>query len=368
MSRPTTVTIDLAALAHNLQRVRVFAPASKVIAMVKANAYGHGLVEVAKTLTLADAFGVACMEEGMALREAGITQPIILMEGVFAASELHLAVQANFMLVIHHLAHLDMLTTFKFPRPVAVWLKINTGMNRLGFDYNTAQQVLTRLNSMSDCILQPIGIMSHFSNADDNDLAITLGQIAAFECWGRDLAYVRSMSNSAGIMRYPQAHYDWVRPGLMLYGASPFKGSYAAEYNLVPVMSLKSRIIALQQVATGEAVGYGGDWRAPQPSLIAVVGIGYGDGYPQAASSGTPVLIGDYECKLVGRVSMDMLAVDVTNCPPTVARLDQEVTLWGQGLPVERVAKFCNSSPYELLTRMTPRPHVNYCSQGIYTK
>lgn len=354
MSRPTWMTIDLSALKHNVARVREFAPGCSILAMVKANAYGHGVVPIAKALTDVDALGVASLEEGMKLREAGINLPIVLIEGLFDASEIIEAEQNNFSLVIHHLAHIEFLEKAKIKKPFSVWLKINTGMHRLGVTPNEVQSFYQRL-SQCPAVKKPIGLMTHFAEADDPTSNATQQQIQLFNQITANLAGPRSLANSAGILAWPSSHANWVRPGLMLYGASPFLNKMGSDFNLKPVMTLSSRLIAIISVKKGGKVGYGGSWTAPEDMQVGVVGVGYGDGYPQFAAGGTPVLINDKESQLVGRVSMDMLTIDLRN---QIAKIGDPVILWGNGLPVERIAAHSRTTAYEILTRMTPRPKV----------
>jgi len=355
MSRPTFLNIDLHALKHNLQRVRECAPRSRVIAMVKANAYGHGIVRVADALSDADALGVASIEEGITLRNAGITQPIVLMEGLFHEDELAEAAKYHFTLVVHHEPHIIMLEQASSDYQFDIWLKINTGMNRLGVPLEQVATLHARLMRAA-AVKKPIGVMTHFAEADSLASAATPEQMTRFKQITSALQGPRSLANSAGILAWPDAHADWVRPGLMLYGASPFADKIGLDYGLKPVMTLSSRIIAIDHVKKGEKVGYGGTWAAPADMLIGIVGAGYGDGYPQQAQSGTPVLVNGVECHLAGRVSMDMLAVNLQYMPN--AQLGDSITLWGDGLPVERVARQAHTSAYEILTRMTPRPKV----------
>jgi len=355
MSRPTFLNIDLFALKHNLQRVRECAPNSAIIAMVKANAYGHGIVRAAQALAEADALGVASMEEGIILRDAGITQPIVLMEGLFSVDELTDAAKHDFTLVVHHEPHVEILERANSKHVFPVWLKINTGMNRLGVEPQQAQPFYQRMLAAA-AVKKPIGMMTHFAEADLLASCATHQQIERFNDITKAMQGPRSLANSAGILAWPQAHVDWVRPGLILYGASPFADKTGLEYGLRPVMTLSSRLIAVNRVRAGEKVGYGGTWQAPEDMLVGIVGVGYGDGYPQYAKNGTPVLVNGVECQLAGRVSMDMLAVDLRYSPE--AKVGDAVTLWGDGLPVEKVASFSGTSAYEILTRMTPRPKV----------
>jgi alanine racemase len=360
MSRPTQMIIDLNALRSNLTRVKQLAPHSAVIAMVKANGYGHGLVRVAQALHAAEALGVASLEEGVKLREAGITQPIVLMEGLFYPDELLDAAKYQFTLVVHHFPHVEILENAPktIATPFSIWLKIDTGMHRLGIGPADVHLIHARLSQLP-IVKQPIGLMTHFAEADvmsTRDQSATLRQLELFNTATHNLIGPRSLANSAAILAYPEAHADWVRPGLMLYGASPFKNNDGMQHELQPVMTLASRIIAIKIVKKGESVGYGGTWTARKDTLIGIVGVGYGDGYPQSAQNGTPVLVNDMVCSLAGRVSMDMLAVDLHAQPN--AQIGDPVILWGSGLPVEQVAAHSHTSAYEVLTRMTPRPKI----------
>jgi alanine racemase len=348
--------IDLAALQKNLGRVRKMASGRKVIAMVKANAYGHGIVRIAHALTGADALGVASLEEGIMLRDAGIMQPIVLMEGLFYPEELPIAARHDFTLVVHHQPHVDMLAHARVEKPFSVWLKLNTGMHRLGIDPADTHRIYEHLRTLKS-VKQPIGLMTHFAEADDIAGSATPDQISRFQAATQQLHGPRSLANSAGIIAWPEAHGDWVRPGLMMYGASPFADKTGLDHGLLPVMTLWSRLIAISRVKKGGKVGYGGVWTAPEDMTIGVVGVGYGDGYPQFAKNGTPILVSGKECPLAGRVSMDMLTVDLRNHPD--ASIGDAVVLWGDGLPVERVARHSNTSAYEILTRMTPRPKID---------
>lgn len=359
MSRPTYMKIDLAALQYNYERVRELASGRSVIAMVKANAYGHGIVRVAHALSMVDALGVASLEEGLILRDAGITKPIVLAEGLFSAEEIVEAARQHFTLVVHHLPHVEMLEKAKVEQPFFVWLKINTGMHRLGFDPSQFQTIYQRLLA-APAVKKPIGLMTHFAEADLEDSDATQQQLAIFNQVTMNKIGPRSLANSAAIIAWPATHGDWVRPGLMLYGASPFSGKSGPEHQLKPVMTLWSRLIALTRVEKGGRVGYGGTWTAPEDMTVGVVGVGYGDGYPQFAQNGTPILVNGVECPLIGRVSMDMLTVDLRNQPQ--AQVGDPVILWGEGLPVERVAAMSRTSAYEILTRMTPRPKIEVIS------
>lgn len=352
MARPTKLHIDIAALQHNYERVRAYAPGRKIVAMVKSNAYGHGLVSIAKGLPQADAFGVACIEEALILRKANIQQPIILMEGFFTADELDLIYQHNLEIVVHHFGQVEALERYLISRPIKVWLKINTGMHRLGFLPHLAEEAFQRLQACA-AVDTDIRLMSHFATADDVSNNNTSRQVNTFVKLTEGWQGQRSLANSAGILAWQESHCDWVRAGLMLYGISPITGKMAAEFDLKPVMTLCSEIIAIQDLCQGESVGYRGKWICPQDMRIGIVAIGYGDGYPWHAQTGTPVLVNKHIVPLIGCVSMDMIMVDLRNQPDV--KIGDPVTLWGQGLPIENIAIYAETIPYELTCRITDR-------------
>ena len=262
--------------------------------MVKANAYGHGIVRVGKALSAADMLGVASLEEGIMLRDAGVTLPIVLIEGLFHQDELAEAAKHQFTLVVHHMPHVEMLEKAGDAHPYPVWLKINTGMHRLGIDPDQLSTIYQRLLA-APSVQKPINLMTHFAEADRLESIATAKQIALFQKLTAALPGARSLANSSGILAWPDAHGDWVRPGLMLYGASPFPDKIGSDHGLEPVMTLSSRLIAITEVKREGKVGYGGTWTAPEDMRIGVVGVGYGDGYPQFAQNGTPVLVNDRE-------------------------------------------------------------------------
>jgi alanine racemase len=345
MSRPFTVELDLAALRHNVKRVREIAPQSKLLAMVKANAYGHGLLSIAKALTDVEGFGVSCSEEALYLRQAGLKQRIVLMEGLFSKDEVPLLNDYELDTVIHDRNQLSLLTEHPLPRPINVWLKINTGMNRLGFSPNDFAAVLQQLN---DCPwLNVACVMTHFASADKSNDTTTQCQIKLFDQTMKAHQFPTSLANSAAILAFPRAHADWVRPGLMLYGVSPFSDSSGAQHSLKSVMTLKSEIISIHQLEPGDRVGYGGTWIASKPQRVGIVAIGYGDGYPHRAEIGTPILVNDKLSELIGQVSMDMLTVNLSN--QLDAKIGDPVVLWGAGLPLEQVAESTSSFRFELL-------------------
>lgn len=354
MSRATTVRLDLGALVHNLQRVRAAASGRQVAAAVKADGYGHGLLRVARTLDT-DAFAVACIEEALILREAGVTRSILLLEGVFEAEELPLCARHRLDIAVHHPEQIRMLETARLERALRVWLKIDTGMHRLGVEPAAVPVIFQRLRHCPS-VVPGIGLMSHLARADERDCDDTLHQLSVFKTSTIDMPGQRSLANSAGILGWPQTHFDWVRPGIMLYGASPFVDGLASDEDLRPVMTFHTRLISIKRLRQGEPIGYGGSWICPEDMDVGVAAAGYGDGYPRHAPSGTPVLINNREAALAGRVSMDMITLDLRQHPE--ARVGDPVVLWGEGLPVERIAKAAGTISYALLCGVTARVRV----------
>ncbi len=327
------------------------------MAVIKANAYGHGLVAVARALESADSFAVARVDEGLTLRRAGINSPTVLLEGVFDREQLEAAAAARFELVVHTPEQIELLRAAAAGDRFKVWLKLDTGMNRLGFKGAAFDSALAALRELP-AVQNPVNLFTHLAFADTPELAATADQLALFAAATKSLPGERSIANSAGMLSFPQAQADWVRPGLLLYGASPFAGSIGADYGLRPAMTLTSHVIAVKELAPGEQVGYGGDWTAARPTRLAVAAIGYGDGYPRKLGSGAPVLVNEQRAPLAGRVSMDMIGIDVTDLtPPPV--LNDPVILWGEGLPVEEIAVWADTVPYELLCGISQRVAVD---------
>lgn len=358
MIRLIRALIDTAALRHNLGTIRAYAPRAKVMAVIKANAYGHGLVSTALALADADSFAVARLEEGMALRAAGIRAPVVLLEGVFSAEQLAEAAHHGFELVVHDPLQLRLLEAHRGAERFIVWLKIDTGMNRLGFRPEAFAAALARVRALAIPALE-LRVMTHLARADEPAEGMTRDQVAVFEntlekagvAGANRLA--TSIGNSAGTLGWPLAHGDWVRPGLALYGVSPFAGETAAKHGLRPVMTLDTTVLTVREVKRGESVGYAAAWRAERDSSIAILAAGYGDGLPRHLANGTPVLVGGAPYPLVGRVSMDMIAVDVTGAPKVAA--GNRAVIWGEGLPVEEVAAHADTIPYELLCGVSQR-------------
>ena len=345
--RPIKARIDLAALHDNLQVAQKLAPQSKVMAVLKANAYGHGLLRAANAMKKAAGFAVLNIEDAMTLREAGFDQTILLLEGFFDREELRLVQEYHLATVVHQHEQLRLLLQAA-PGKLDVHLKINSGMNRLGFrpdDFPSAMSALrqARLSSLT--------LMTHFATADDP--AGVREQLTLFREITAGLSHPRSLSNSAALIRYPQTHADWVRPGIMLYGATPFADRSATDFGVKAAMTLTSEIIAIQNLVSGEMVGYGGGFRADHSMRVGVIACGYADGYPRVAPTGTPVLVEGERVTTVGRVSMDMICVDLGNVPQ--ARIGSPVELWGAGLPVDEVARSAWTVGYELLCAVAPR-------------
>lgn len=352
MAFSPTARIDLDALRHNLGVARAAASGRRAMAVIKADAYGHGLTRVAAALSGADALAVARLDEAVRLRDAGCRQPVLLLEGCLDAGELAEAARLGFTLVIHHPEQLALLASTDVAQPLACWLKVDTGMHRLGFTPEQAVAAWQRLAGLKQAAGTP-GLMTHLANADDRDDPVTGEQLARFAPLAERLGAQTSIANSAGILGWPDSHGDWVRPGLMLYGASPFVAGQGSDHGLRPAMTLSARLIAINALKAGDPVGYGGTFRCPADMTVGVVGIGYGDGYPREIAPGTPVSIGGVEAPIVGRVSMDMLTVDLRGHP--AAGVGDEVVLWGADLPLERIAAAAGTIPYTLTCGVTAR-------------
>lgn len=359
MTRAAEARIDLTALRHNLARVREAARGVRVMAIIKANGYGHGMARVARVLAHGDdgvdAFGVASVDEAIALREAGIEAPVTLLEGFFEAAELAAVEYYRLSVVIHHAAQLDILETHPLSSSIPVWLKIDSGMHRLGFAPDKARDAWRRLKSCP-WVADPIRLMTHLASADDRHSPQTLVQLECFDTAISGIEGERGIANSAAILAWPQTHAQWVRPGIMLYGVSPFVEGMATDENLKPVMTLNSRLISVNRFRKGDAIGYAASWVCPRDMPVGVVAIGYGDGYPRHAAPGTPVLVNGRRVPLIGRVSMDMVTVDLSSQPE--ARIGDAVTLWGAGLPVEEVARCAGTIAYQLLCNVAQRVRV----------
>lgn len=349
MPRPAQALIDLYAFRYNYFLAKRLAAPARAWAVVKANGYGHGAVALARALPEADGFGVACLEEALELREAGVELPILLLGGCFEAVELTKAVHFKLQLVIHSLEQLTMLEAAKIKEPLMLWLKLDTGMHRLGLDAAQFKQAVERLGAGP----HQLNLLTHLASADELGSDCTMRQLEVFRTMTAGLHWPASLANSAGLAAWPDSRADWVRPGIMLYGSSPFADEHPLFAELQPVMTLSSRLVAVREVAAEECVGYGQTWRAQRPSRIGTVAIGYGDGYPRHAPSGTPLLINGQRVPLVGRVSMDSIGVDLTDAPAAV--VGDEATLWGRGLAANEIARAAGTISYELFTGISAR-------------
>jgi alanine racemase len=350
--RPARALIDLDALRHNYQLARELSGA-RALAVVKADAYGHGAVRCAQALEReADGFAVACIEEALALREAGIRAPILLLEGFFEAAELALIEQHQLWCVVHALWQVEAIEQASLGTPLNVWLKLDSGMHRVGLhpaDYQAAYRRLLASGKVSKIVL-----MSHFARADEPDCPRTAEQLALFQQAREGLAAEVSLRNSPAVLGWPQVPSDWVRPGIMLYGATPFEQAQEQAARLKPVMTLESKVISLRELPAGEPVGYGARFVSERPTRVGVVAMGYADGYPRHAPTGTPVAVDGQLTRLIGRVSMDMLTVDLTDLPQ--AGLGSRVELWGKQVLASDVALTAGSIPYQLFCNLRRAP------------
>lgn len=357
MTRPTFLHIDTEALQHNIACIKRYAPEQAIIAMVKANGYGCGLQEVLPTLEpLVAAFGVACIEEARALRLYCPEKECWVFQGIFSPDEIVALIDLNLTVVVHNPQQLAWLTTTPVTESIKVWVKVDTGMHRLGFDPRELAGVITTLR-LCPWINETIGLMTHLSCADTPELAICRQQLELWESIAAQYPDMpKSVANSAAIIALPQTHADKIRPGLMLYGASPFPERTSAEFGLRPVMQFISSVTTIHECQPGAFIGYGATWQCKRPSVIGVIPVGYGDGYPRHVKENTQVWINGQTAPIVGRISMDMMTVDLTDCPNV--RLGDYVELWGKHMPIEVVAHQANTIAYELMTQVTTRPKI----------
>ncbi len=357
--RPARALIDLDALRHNYRLARELANGAKALAVIKADAYGHGAVRCAQALEAeADGFAVACIEEALELRAGGIKAPVLLLEGIFEADELQLAVEHSFWCVVHSLWQLEAIEQAPLAKPIVVWLKLDSGMHRVGLhpkDYAGAYQRLLASGKVAKIVL-----MSHFARADELDCPASGDQVAVFEAARQGLAAEVSLRNSPALLGLPQVPGDWVRPGIMLYGATPFEQPQAEAARLLPVMTLESKVICVRELPAGEPVGYGAKFITDKPMRIGVVAMGYADGYPRHAGTDTPVLVAGKRSRILGRVSMDMLCIDLTDVPE--ADLGSTVELWGKNILASEVAACADTIPYQIFCNLRRVPLVY--SQG----
>lgn len=346
------VCIDRSAFGHNLAAARRAAPGCRMLPVIKADAYGHGLERAAQALAAADGFAVARVSEGLRLREVERQKPILVLGGAYDGEELEAAAAAGLELVFHAPEQIELAARRPPSRPLRAWVKTDSGMHRLGLPPERTVAQYRRLAGLS-CIHGRPGLLTHLACADDPDDPATERQLAVTGALNGELQAELSIANSAGVLGWPGTHRGWARPGIMLYGVSPFLGGRGPEQDLRPVMTLQSRITAIHEFQTGDAIGYGAVWRCPEPMRVAAAGIGYGDGYPRHAPAGTPVLINGRRAPLVGRVSMDSVSVDLRGRDDV--RVGDPVTLWGAGLPAEEIAEAAGTIAYELFCGVTAR-------------
>lgn len=357
MSRPTNARIDLAAIRHNYRIAKALAPGARAVAVVKANGYGHGAVAVARALQAdADAFAVASVEEALELRESGIADPILLLEGVFEPAELPLVDRAGLTPVVHSREQLHWLLQATPARPLHVWLKMDSGMHRIGLP---PEQFAAAYAELTSCPHVAVAVlMSHLARADELESAATAHQLDCFERYARAIDAPRSLANSAAVLAWPATHGDWVRPGIMLYGATPLNAPHPHADRLRPTMYLESALISVRDLPAGEAVGYGARFVCERPTRVGVVAIGYADGYPRHARDGTPVAVAGRPSRIIGRVSMDMLTVDLSTIPD--ARVGDPVQLWGDQVAANAVAAASDTIAYQLFTGISRRVPLRY--------
>lgn len=359
--KAATAVINLDALKHNLQIIRKFSPHSKLLAVVKANGYGHGLLKIAQHAEGADGFGVARIEEALQLRAGGIVKPILLLEGFYSPHDLPILVTNNIQTAVHSIEQLEALEQAELETPVKVWVKLDSGMHRLGVSPEQFSSFVERLNRC-DNVAKPIRFMSHFGCADELENSITQSQTNLFLELTEQYEGERSIAASAGIIAWPNSRLEWNRSGIIMYGVSPFSDDNATAHGCQPVMTLKSCLIAVRDVKAGESVGYGAIWTSERDTRVGVIAIGYGDGYPRTAPYGTPVWLNGRKVPIAGRVSMDMLTVDLGL--NSLDKVGDEVVLWGNELPVEEVARHIGTIAYELVTKLTPRVEMEYLTNS----
>lgn len=364
VSRAATAVLSTENLLHNLSVIKSYVPGKQIIAMIKANAYGHGLRSTAMRLCQhVDMLGVASIDEALILRKIGIKTRIFLAEGVFKKIDLAIAAAEGFDVVFHDHLQVDWLLASALKNKIRAWVKVDSGMGRLGFVPDEVQMIIERL-VLSGNIYNKLGIMSHFACADDPSNAKNVQQEAVFnktltntcrtlQDLNKDFELIVSFCNSPALMTMPDCQYDVIRPGLAIYGASPIKGMSAGNLNLKPVMTLRTQLISIKQHKAGSTIGYGGRYICPEDMHVGVIAFGYGDGYPRSAQDGTPILVNGVRCSIVGRVSMDMITIDLRNCPSAV--VGDTVVLWGDGLPIEDVAIRTSNVAYDMLTGVQHR-------------
>jgi len=357
MNQTCTAIIDLSALTHNFKKVRVLAQHSQISAMIKGNAYGHGLLQIARHLKNADGFGLARYAEAITLRQAGVDQRLLMLEGFTDYSQLQLVDRLRLDLVVHDISQIQPLLDFQWNDYIKIWLKIDTGMGRLGMLPEQVRDAWNQLLSSASKLKVEV-CMTHFAQAHWVDDSKTIEQITNFNALCHSWPVAKSLANSAGVLYWQAAHQDWVRPGVMLYGVSPLSGPIGSELGLRPVMQLQTVLIAVRAFKKGQFIGYESTYQCPNDMRVGVAAVGYADGYPRYIRAGTPVLVNGVSTKILGQVSMDMVSIDITNID---AKVGDIVTLWGgNGLAVETIAKYANTSPYELLAGLTQRVEYDF--------
>lgn len=352
MSRPTFAILSTQNLIHNIKVIRQKIGNAKIVAMLKANAYGHGIQSTALILEKEiDLFGVASIDEAIQLREASITSPILLAQGIFEENELFIAADQDFHIAFHNASQVEWLMKHRLPAPIHAWIKINTGLCRLGFNMDLANNMYEKLKNHQQ--VSSVKIMSHFACANTIEHPQNKKQITLFKEFIKDKKAELSICNSAAIINFPELHYDYVRPGISLYGGSPLDGISAKDLGLKPVMTLQTELMSVQVLPKGSYIGYGARYQCDETMPIGIAACGYGDGYSVSAKDDTPVLVNDIQCRLVGRVSMDMIAIDLRTHPS--AKIGDKVTLWGDNLPIEEVANHTSDITWRLLTGISRR-------------
>lgn len=352
MTSPVIAYINRSALLHNFNIAKSKAPDAKVLAMVKANAYGHGFENVVPVLhDHVNAFAVARLDEALYLRSLRVTKPIVVMAGFYLLEQLQVMTASNLEPVVHTALQLDILEETTLDTPITAWLKVDTGMSRLGFMPDDVQDAYDRLSNCKN--VSKIIILTHFPEADDVNKPVTKNQIKIFNEATKNLPVEKSLAKSAGVLAYPDSYAQWIRPGIMLYGGSPLMGKTAAQLDLQPVMTLQAPVIELKYLSKGTAVGYGGTYICPEDMQIGIIGVGYGDGYSRHTKQGTPILLNGKRVPLIGRVCMDMIMVDLRQCPNV--KEGDKATLWGEGLPADEIAQCAETTSYELFCNVSKR-------------
>lgn len=356
--RPTIATVCLSAISENLKTAQRLAPESKIMAVIKGNAYGHGMVEIARELQeQVPAFAVAFIDEAVKLRAAGISRPILVLQGSSNPSDVAEAADKDFWLMLHSQQQVQRILSASIPKPVTVWVKVDTGMNRLGLNEPEIDDAFKKLSASVNVHAEMV-LCSHLACADEADNQMTINQIRQSKAYAQKFDLPLSLANSAGIMSWPQSHAQWNRPGYMLYGNAPMQAAQEPGAALIPAMSMESRIISIRDISTGQGVGYGQKWLAKRPSKVATIPIGYADGYPRHAKNGCPVLVNGQRASLVGRVSMDMISVDLSGLERV--EVGDPVELWGRNLSVNEVAVNAETIGYEILAGLTGRVPITY--------